>query len=52
MDNYYTTNRPGRKLNKKTVNDKIKPLVTIVTPFYNAGTFFEETRIICIRIKV
>ena len=43
MENYYAINRPGQKLNKCVISDHINPLVTIVTPFYNAGTFFEET---------
>lgn len=43
MDKFYITNRPGQKLNRKAVNERIKPLVTIVTPFYNAGDYFEET---------
>lgn len=35
---------PGKKLNKPYVAKSTqKPLVTIITPFYNAGTYFQQT---------
>ena len=41
--NYYESNRPGQKRIRSNVNDSCNALVSVVTPFYNAGTFFEET---------
>lgn len=35
--------QPGRVLNKKKVEKCVKPLVSIITAFYNAGTYFEQT---------
>jgi len=34
---------PGRYLKKTPINAIIEPLVSIVTPYYNAGKYFEET---------
>ena len=37
------TKEPGRQLESKyTVKDEV-PLVTIITPYYNAGQYFEQT---------
>lgn len=34
---------PGRVLKRKTVQEKGNALISIVTPFYNAGTYFKQT---------
>lgn len=34
--------QPGEEWKRKTYIWNGKPLVTIVTPFYNAGTYFEQ----------
>ncbi len=42
--NFDFTKQPGRiKLNKCIVNSYIEPLVSIITPFYNSGKYFEQT---------
>ena len=35
--------QPGMNLQKTAYEVGAKPLITIVTPFYNAGTYFEQT---------
>lgn len=34
---------PGRRLKRENCIEKIEPRVSIVTPFYNAGKYFEQT---------
>lgn len=34
---------PGKKIFRQPVTEYIKPLVSIITPFYNAGKYFEQT---------
>lgn len=34
---------PGKKQLKQFRQDRVAPLVTIITPFYNAGKYFEQT---------
>lgn len=35
--------QPGKILNNKYIKNVSKPLVSVITPFYNAGKFFEQT---------
>ena len=35
--------KPGQKLEKSCMQEKITPKVSIVTPYYNSGRHFEET---------
>lgn len=37
------TKEPGKVLLNRGLNKKYKPIVTILTPFYNAGKYFEQT---------
>lgn len=37
------SNQPGRVRRARFKTDEISPRVTIVTPYYNAGEFFEQT---------
>ena len=37
------TREPGKKLHRHFVTEKQNPLITVVTPFYNAGRYFEQT---------
>lgn len=37
------TREPGKKLHRDFVTEKQNPLITVVTPFYNAGKYFEQT---------
>lgn len=42
--NFIFSQQPGLKLDKKTsTNDNQDALVTIITPYYNAGKYFEQT---------
>jgi len=41
--NFDFTKEPGKKLLNKPMNTKGKKLVSIITPFYNAGKYFEQT---------
>ena len=42
--NFKFSQQPGLKLNKKTsTKDNRDALVTIITPYYNAGKYFEQT---------
>ncbi len=34
---------PGRLLKKSPIHDPVEPLVSVITTFYNAGEFFEQT---------
>lgn len=40
---YDYTKQPGKQWKKKTTDKNRHPLMTIVTAFYNAGTYFEQT---------
>ena len=42
--NFNFSQQPGLKLDKKTnTNDNQDALITIITPYYNAGKYFEQT---------
>lgn len=41
--NFDFTKEPGKKLLKRDLNTAGSPLVSIITPFYNAGKYFEQT---------
>ena len=34
---------PGRQLDRPLIHDDVEPLVSIITPYYNAGHYFEQT---------
>lgn len=41
--NFDFTNEPGRKLLNRQLNIDAEILISIVTPYYNAGKYFEQT---------
>ncbi len=44
MEFFKTTEEPGRCLKREFIGKvQVKPLVTIITPYYNAGEYFEQT---------
>ena len=43
MLNFDYSLEPGRKALDKYKTDSIKPLVSVITPYYNGGKYFEQT---------
>ena len=37
------TKEPGKIKNKKTIINDVKPLITIITPYYNASEYINQT---------
>ena len=43
MEQFDFSKEPGRRLLRPCRQDSIEPLVSFITPFYNAGKYFEQT---------